>query len=57
MSRGSSNAIVDREMTGGRHELTWTATAGPGRDVASGTYFYRLTADLYRETKRMVLIK
>jgi V8-like Glu-specific endopeptidase len=41
----------------GPHEAAWRGQDEFGRPVASGTYFYRLTAGPYTETRRMVLVK
>jgi hypothetical protein len=41
----------------GKHEATWYGLDDSGRPVASGTYFYRLTAGTYAETRRMVLVR
>jgi len=41
----------------GQHEVQWNGRDGRGQPVASGTYFYRLTAGGYSETRRMVLVK
>ena len=50
--------LVDGEVyTLGRHEAVWNGRDDAGRQAASGTYFYRLEAGGYSETKRMVLIK
>ena len=43
---------VDEYLTSGFHEVEWSASS-----VASGVYFYRLTAGGISETKRMLLLK
>ncbi len=44
--------LIDERLPEGVHEVTWS-TSG----VASGVYFYRLTAGEVSETKQMLLIK
>ncbi|MFH1842401.1 MAG: T9SS type A sorting domain-containing protein [bacterium] len=41
----------------GRHETTWNGRNSQGLAAPSGTYFYRLTAGKYTETRRMVLVR
>lgn len=51
-------ALVDSGIRGpGRTEVVWNGRDNSGRQVASGTYFYRFSAGDYNETKRIVLIK
>ncbi len=49
--------IKIEEYTPGRHEVVWNGRDDNGRQVASGTYFYRLEAGSYCETKSMVMVK
>ena len=41
----------------GRHEAVWNGRDDSGRGVAAGLYFYRLTADSFTDTQRMLLVK
>ncbi len=50
--------LVDDDQYGrGRHEAVWNGRDDGGLQASSGTYFYRLDAGEYNETKRMVLLK
>ena len=44
--------LVNDKMTAGEHEVTFN-----GKDLASGLYLYRLTANNVTLTKKMMLIK
>lgn len=44
--------LVNRQMDAGVHDVTLDAG-----DMATGVYFYRLTTDSYRETRKLVLVK
>jgi len=44
--------IVDQEMEAGSHEKNWDAT-----NYSSGLYFYRIQANNFTETKKMLLLK
>jgi len=41
----------------GWHGITWDGRDNDGNIVASGIYFYRLTTDMYNETRKMILMK
>jgi hypothetical protein len=44
--------LVNQQMASGTHQVTWNA-----EEVASGTYYYRLTAGKEVQTKQMVYVK
>jgi flagellar hook assembly protein FlgD len=44
--------LVDRNQEAGHHVVTWDAG-----DMASGVYFYRIEANDFTATRRMVLMK
>jgi hypothetical protein len=44
--------LVNEQLSPGTYEVEWD-----GSNYPSGVYFYRLTAENYSETKRMVLLK
>lgn len=49
--------LVDGELEAGYHRVEWNGTDDNGQNVASGIYFYRLTADNFVDSKRMILLK
>ncbi|KAA3636002.1 MAG: T9SS C-terminal target domain-containing protein, partial [Calditrichaeota bacterium] len=49
--------IFDGQADAGLNTVTWDGTNNSGQTVASGIYFYRLTADNYSDTKKMTLLK
>ena len=49
--------LVDDVMDSGPHEVTWDGRDKVGRTVASGVYFYRLSARDFVQTKKMVLLR
>jgi hypothetical protein len=44
--------LINSRFTAGRYKLEWDAS-----NYASGVYFYKLTADEFTETRRLVLVK
>ncbi len=49
--------LIDADMQAGRYPVRWEGTAGDGKEVASGVYFYKLEADDFVSTKKMMLLK
>jgi photosystem II stability/assembly factor-like uncharacterized protein len=49
--------LVDKNLPAGTYRVGWDGTAGSGRSVSSGVYFYRIQAGDYLRTKRMLLLK
>jgi hypothetical protein len=50
-------SLVNEYQTAGHKSVVWDGRSDAGNAVASGVYFYRLTAEGYRESKKMVLLK
>jgi photosystem II stability/assembly factor-like uncharacterized protein len=48
--------LVNQQLQPGSYEVLWSATGGAS-NYPSGVYYYKITADDYSETKKMVLIK
>ena len=49
--------LVDEVLPAGRHEIVWNGCDLQGRPLASGTYFYRITAGSFKESRVMTLLK
>lgn len=50
-------SLIDGDMPAGNHTVTWNGTNSGGGAVASGIYFYRLAADTFVKTKKMMMLK
>ncbi len=49
--------LIDRSMSAGEHVARWSGIGDNGRNVATGVYFYRLLAEDFSDSKKMVLLK
>ncbi len=49
--------VVTGRFDAGVYTVTWDGSNGAGVPVASGVYFYRLSTEEYRETRKMLLLK
>lgn len=49
--------LVDENVSPGAHSITWDGTNNSGQPTASGIYFVRMTAQNYRATRKIVLLK
>ncbi len=49
--------LVNSELSAGNHTAVWNGRDLAGHEVSSGIYFYRLGADTFCDTKKMVFLK
>jgi len=49
--------LVSETLGAGQHAVIWNGSDDSGRQVSSGTYFYRLRADGQTMTNKMLLLK
>ncbi|MCL2062809.1 MAG: S8 family serine peptidase [Candidatus Cloacimonetes bacterium] len=49
--------LVQEHFDKGSHQIVWDGKDDNGRDLGSGLYFYRMVAEDYSDTKRMILLK
>jgi len=49
--------LVNKVMPAGNHKVQWNGLDDNGASVSSGVYFYRMHADGYSSTQKMVLMK
>ena len=49
--------LVNEELDAGWKAVTWDGTDNTGNEVASGIYLYRIEAENYAQSKKMILMK
>lgn len=49
--------LVDSDMSAGDYSVVWDGKDSYGESVASGVYFYRIKANNFSDTKKMLLLK
>jgi hypothetical protein len=49
--------LVNGQMDAGSHKVQWDGTNSQGQSVSSGIYFYRLSAEQYNATRKMLMLK
>jgi subtilisin-like proprotein convertase family protein len=49
--------LVNADLPAAEHAVIWDGRADSGRQMASGTYYYRLSATGFEQTLKMTLIK
>lgn len=49
--------LVSGQMEAGSHTVVWDGTNAAGQSVASGIYFYRISADQFSAIKKMLMLK
>ena len=49
--------LVNEERTAGHYTVIWNGKDSNGRNVASGVYYYRMTAGKYSNTRKMIMLK
>lgn len=49
--------LADAEYPAGKYKVNWDGTDEEGSSVASGIYFYRMNAEGFQDTKKLMLLK
>jgi hypothetical protein len=49
--------LEDKRFEPGRYQVRWDGTNADGRKVSSGVYFYKMEANKFRATKKMLVLE
>ncbi len=49
--------LINDTLTKGNHKLVWNGRDNKNKKVSSGIYYYKLSTDNYKSTKKMILMK
>jgi flagellar hook assembly protein FlgD len=49
--------LVHASQSAGSYQVLWNGKDRRGRNVAAGTYLYRLTAGHFEETRKMLILR
>ena len=49
--------LIDRELPAGTHRIVFDGKSDDGAPLATGVYFYRITSDDFRDSKKMLMVK
>ena len=49
--------LIDGQLEAKYHSIVWDGKDNTGRNVSSGVYFYKMKAEKYSSTKKMILMK
>jgi flagellar hook assembly protein FlgD len=50
-------SLVNKTVSAGYHSTLWNATNDLGAPVSAGVYIYTISANEYRDVKKMILLK
>ena len=51
------STLVNQQVSAGYHSVMWNATSDMGSPVSAGVYIYTITANDFRDVKKMILLK
>jgi len=54
---GQIRTLVNEQVNTGYHSTLWNATNDMGSSVSAGVYIYTITANDFRDVKKMILLK